>query len=93
MAEEMATSAPARDAAAQKKYDAAMKVMDQGDFKKAHGSFKKFTEEYPDDAEGWYCRAECANYASGMFGAKIKDEEIMDDYMKAMELDDTNPQY
>ena len=93
MAEEMATSAPARDAAAQKKYDAALKVMDQGDFKKAHGSFKKFTEEYPDDAEGWYCRAECANYASGMFGAKIKDEEIMDDYMKAMELDDTNPQY
>ena len=78
MAEEMATSAPARDAAAQKKYDAAMKVMDQGDFKKAHGSFKKFTEEYPDDAEGWYCRAECANYASGMFGAKIKDEEKLE---------------
>ena len=28
-----------------------------------------------------------------MFGAKIKDEEIMDDYTKAIELDDANPQY
>lgn len=93
MAEEMETSGPARDAAAQKKYDAAMKAMDSGDFKKAHSAFKKFTEEYPDDAEGWFFRAESANYASGMFGAKIKEDEIMADYTKAIELDGSNSQY
>lgn len=82
-----------RSAAEQKKFDAAMKSMDQGDFKKAHTAFKKYTEEVPDDAEGWFCRAECGNYASGMFGAKVKDDEIAAAYTKAMELDDTNAQY
>ncbi len=92
MAEEM-ESAYQRSAADQKKFDAAMKAMDQGDFKKAHTAFKKYTEEVPDDAEGWFCRAECGNYASGMFGAKVKDEDIIAAYTKAMELDETNAQY
>lgn len=82
-----------RDANAQKKFDAAMKSMDQGDFKKAYTAFKKYTEEVPDDAEGWYCRAECGNYASGMFGAKVKDDDIAAAYTKAIELDDGNAQY
>ncbi len=80
---------PERDAAAQKKYDAAMKKMDSGDFKAALTAFKKYTDEYPNDAEGWYLRAECANYAGGMFGARIKDEDIIAAYTKAIELDDT----
>lgn len=93
MAEEMEASGPVRDAAAQKKFDAAMKPMDLGDFKKAYSAFKKYTDEFPDDAEGWFCRAECGNYASGMFGAKVKDEETIEAYTKAMELDDSNAQY
>ena len=93
MADEIEASGYQRDAAAQKKFDAAMKPMDMGDFKKAYSAFKKYVEECPDDAEGWYCKAECGNYASGMFGAKVKDEEIIEAYTKAMELDDSNAQY
>ncbi|AGI48326.1 Tetratricopeptide repeat protein [Thermoplasmatales archaeon BRNA1] len=93
MADDAAGNAPARDPAAQKKYDAAMKKMDMGDFKGAFSAFKKFTEEYPDDAEGWYSRAECGNYASGMFGARVKEDEIEAAYTKAIELDDSHPEY
>ena len=93
MADEMSGSAPERSPAAQKKFDASMKAMDSGDFKKAYSAFKKYTEEFPDDAEGWYCRAECGNYASGMFGAKVKDEDIMSAYNKAIELDGGRADY
>ena len=93
MADEISGSAPERDPAAQKKFDAAMRAMDGGDFKKAFSAFKKYTDEFPNDAEGWYCRAECGNYASGMFGAKVKDEEIMDAYNKAIELDGDRADY
>ncbi|MDN5357937.1 MAG: hypothetical protein PWR17_1106 [Candidatus Methanomethylophilaceae archaeon] len=81
------------DATADKKIAAAMKLMDDGDFKKAYSQFKKLTEEYPEDAECWYARAECGNYASGMFGAKIKPEEIATAYEKACELDPENVDY
>lgn len=78
------------DAASNKKLVTAMKTMDEGDFKKAYSQFKKLTEEFPDDAECWYARAECGNYASGMFGAKISTEEIASAYEKACELDPEN---
>ena len=61
-----------------KKLSAGMKAMDEGDFKKAYNSFKKLCADNPDNAECWYYKAECGNYASGMDGAKIKDEEIIE---------------
>lgn len=70
-----------------KKVLAGMKAMDEGDFKKAYSQFKKLAEEYPDNAEIWYYKAECGNYASGMFGAKVSSEEILESYKKAIELD------
>jgi len=85
--------APSRDAAAQKKFDAAMKKMDTGDFKAALTAFKKYTDEFPDDAEGWYFRAECANYAGGIFGARVKDEDVTSAYTKAIELDDSRVEF
>lgn len=90
MADEMEQG---RDPAVQKKFDAAMRAMEQGDFKKAYSAFKKFVTENPGDAEGWYCKAECGNYAAGMFGAKIKEEEIAEAYQKAIEIDGSNPSY
>lgn len=76
-----------------KKLNAGMKAMDEGDFKKAYNSFKKICAENPDNAECWYYKAECGNYASGMDGAKIKDEEIIEAYNKAMDLDPENVDY
>lgn len=76
-----------------KKLSAGMKAMDEGDFKKAYNSFKKICAEYPDNAECWYYKAECGNYASGMEGAKIKDEEIIEAYNKALDLDPENVEY
>ena len=70
-----------------KKLAAGMKAMDEGDFKKAYSTYKKLCEENPDDAECWYYKAECGNMASGMMGAKVKDEEIIEAYNKAIELD------
>ena len=69
------------------------KEMEKGDFKKAYNRFKKATEQEPDSADAWYHRAEAGNLASGIFGAKIKDEEIMDAYNKAIELDPENTDY
>ena len=83
----MADEMQVRDAAAQKKFDAAMRKMETGDFKGALTAFKKYTDEFPGDAEGWYFRAECASGAVGMFGARVKDEEIISAYQKAIELD------
>lgn len=82
-----------RDPAAQKSFDTSMKSMESGDFKKAHAAFKKFVKEYPKDPDGWFCLAESAYYASGMFGAKIKDEDIAEAYQKAIELDRTRPEF
>ena len=76
-----------------KKLMAGMKAMDEGDFKKAYTQFKKLVEEYPDNAECWYFKAECGNYASGMFGAKVSPEEIMQAYNKAIELDGDRVDY
>lgn len=70
----------------EKKLAAGMKAMDEGDFKKAYSAFKKLVVEYPDNADCWYYKAECGNYASGMFGAKVTSEEIMDAYKKAIKL-------
>ena len=44
-----------------KKLAAGMKAMDEGDFKKAYSAFKKLAEEFPDEAECWYYKAECGN--------------------------------
>ncbi|MDR3206408.1 MAG: hypothetical protein LBT41_04890 [Candidatus Methanoplasma sp.] len=76
-----------------KKLQAGMKAMDEGDFKKAYTAFKKLTEEEPGVAEHWYCRAESGNYASGMFGAKVTPEEIMESYRKAIEIDGDRVDY
>ncbi|MCK9323400.1 MAG: hypothetical protein RBR05_05105 [Candidatus Methanomethylophilaceae archaeon] len=77
----------------EKKLAAGMKAMDEGDFKKAYSAFKKLVEECPDNAECWYYKAECGNYASGMFGAKVAPEEIMESYKKAIELDGDRVDY
>ncbi|MDD2779878.1 MAG: tetratricopeptide repeat protein, partial [Candidatus Methanomethylophilaceae archaeon] len=76
-----------------KKLAAGMKAMDEGDFKKAYSQFKKLCVENPNDAECWYYKAECGSLASGMFGAKISNEEIMEAYNKAIELDPENADY
>ncbi|MFA5452313.1 MAG: hypothetical protein WC248_01910 [Candidatus Methanomethylophilaceae archaeon] len=71
----------------EKKLSAGMKAMDEGDFKKAYSLFKKLCVENPEVADCWYYKAECGNMASGMFGAKVSNEEIMEAYNKAIELD------
>ena len=71
----------------EKKLNAGMKAMDEGDFKKAYSQFKKLCVENPDDLDCWFYKAECGNMASGMFGAKVSNDEIMEAYTKAMELD------
>lgn len=76
-----------------KKLAAGMKAMDEGDFKKAYSHFKKLCAENPGIAECWYYKAECGNMASGMFGAKIANEEIVEAYNKAIELDPENADY
>jgi tetratricopeptide (TPR) repeat protein len=81
------------DATPDKKIAAAMKAMDEGDFKKAYSAFKKLVVEFPENAECWYCKAESGNYASGMFGAKADEKDIMDAYKKAMELDPERVDY
>jgi tetratricopeptide (TPR) repeat protein len=81
------------EATPDKKIIAAMKAMDEGDFKKAYSAFKKLVVEYPDNADCWYFKAESGNYASGMFGAKADEQEIMDAYKKAMELDPERVDY
>jgi tetratricopeptide (TPR) repeat protein len=77
----------------EKKFAAGMKAMDEGDFKKAYTAFKKLASENPNDPECWYYKAESGNYASGMFGAKITPEEIMEAYNKAIELDGDKVDY
>lgn len=81
------------EASPEKKIASAMKAMDEGDFKKAYSSFKKLAAEIPDNADVWYCKAECGNYASGMFGAKVDVQEIMDAYKKAIELDGSRVEF
>jgi tetratricopeptide (TPR) repeat protein len=76
-----------------KKLQAGTKAMDEGDFKKAYSTFKKLTEEDPKNAEYWYYKAECGNYASGMFGAKVSPEEIIEAYRKAIEIDGDRVDY
>ena len=83
----MAESSP------EKKIASAMKAMDEGDFKKAYSSFKKLAAEMPDNADVWYFKAECGNYASGMFGAKVDTQEIMDAYKTAIALDGSRVDY
>ena len=77
----------------EKKLNAGMKAMDEGDFKKAYSAFKKLCAENPDNADCWYYKAECGSMASGMFGAKVSNEEIMEAYNKAIELDAENADY
>ena len=77
----------------EKKLNAGMKAMDEGDFKKAYTSFKKLCAENPDIAECWYYKAECGSMAAGMSGAKVSNEEIMEAYNKAIELDAENADY
>ena len=81
------------EATPEKKIANAMKAMDEGDFKKAYTAFKKLAAELPDNADVWYYKAECGNYASGMFGAKVDVQEIMDAYKKAIELDGDRVDY
>lgn len=71
----------------EKKLASGMKAMDEGDFKKAYSVYKKLCAENPDNAQCWFYKAECGNYASGMGEAKVKEEEIMEAYKKAIELD------
>ena len=81
------------EATPEKKIASAMKAMDEGDFKKAYTAFKKLTAEFPDNAEVWYCKAESGNFASGMSGAKISVDEIVEAYNKAIELDPERVDY
>ncbi len=81
------------EATPEKKIVNAIKAMDEGDFKKAYTAFKKLVTEFPDNADIWYYKAECGNYASGMFGAKVDSQEIIDAYKKAIELDEDRVDY
>ncbi len=81
------------EATPEKKIASAMKAMDEGDFKKAYAAFKKLTAEFPEEAEVLYCKAECGNFASGMAGAKISQEDITEAYNKAIELDPERVDY
>ena len=81
------------EATPEKKIATAMKAMDEGDFKKAYTAFKKLTAELPDNADVWYCKAESGNFASGMAGAKISVDEIIEAYNKAIELDPERVDY
>lgn len=81
------------EATPEKKIASAMKAMDEGDFKKAYTAFKKLAAELPESADVWYYKAECGNYASGMFGAKVSTDEIIEAYKKAIELDGENVEY
>ncbi|MCQ2085834.1 MAG: hypothetical protein MJY54_00145 [archaeon] len=69
------------------KLAAGMKTMDTGDFEKAYSDFRKLCNENPKNAECWYYKAECGSMASGMFGTKIDDKEILEAYDKAIKLD------
>ena len=51
MADEISGSAPERDPAAQKKFDAAMRAMDGGDFKKALEYMLKALDMSPEEAK------------------------------------------
>lgn len=75
------------EATPEKKLAAAMKAMEEGDFKKAYTALKKLVVDFPDDPDCWYYKAECGNYAAGMFGAKVDSQEVIDAYKKAIELD------
>jgi len=77
----------------EKKLAEGMRPMDQGDFKKAYSSFKKLAAEFPESAEVWFYKAETGNYAAGMAGAKISDDEVAEAYKKAIELDPGNSEY
>lgn len=66
------------------------KEMEKGDFKKAYSKFKKAAEEFPESAEAWFLKAETGNMASGMFGAKISDDDIVDAYKMAIQLEPEN---
>ena len=66
------------------------KEMEKGDFKKAFSKFKKAAEEFPESAEVWFLKAETGNMASGMFGAKISDDDIIDAYKMAIQLEPEN---
>ncbi len=66
------------------------KEMEKGDFKKAYSKFKKAAEEFPESAEVWFLKAETGNMASGMFGAKISDDDIVDAYKMAIQLEPEN---
>jgi Tfp pilus assembly protein PilF len=81
------------EATPDKKIANAMKAMDEGDFKKAYTAFKKLVVDFPEIADVWYYKAECGNYASGMFGAKVSTDEIIEAYKKAIELDGENVEY
>ena len=81
------------EATPDKKLANAMKAMDEGDFKKAYTALKKLVVDFPDNPDCWYYKAECGNYASGMFGAKVYVQEIMDAYKKAIELDGDRVDY
>lgn len=76
-----------------KKISNAMKAMDEGDFKKAYSYFKKLVIEFPDNAKCWYYKAECGNYASGIFGVKIDIKEIAEAYRMAIKLDSNHADY
>lgn len=77
----------------EKKFNAALKLMDEGKCPEAFTKFKKLCEEYPDNPEVWYFKAESGNMASGMFGKNIKNEDIIEAYNKARDLDSENADY
>lgn len=77
----------------EKQLNDGIRSMEEGDFKKAYSKFKKLTEDSPKSPEAWFLRAESGNMASGMFGAKVSEEEIMASYKKAIELDPENCEY
>jgi tetratricopeptide (TPR) repeat protein len=69
-----------------KDLEAGQKLMGEGEFKKALNKFKKVLKEDQKNAMAWFLKAEC------YIGVpKMNDDEVLEAYNKAIELEEGNP--
>lgn len=66
----------------------AYQLLGEGDYPKALSKFDKVTKVDPNNAEGWFGKAEAA-----VLVPKVKTEDILAAYKKAAELDPKNPMF
>ena len=70
----------------EKELTTAQKLMGEGEFSKALNKFKKILKEDDNIAMAWFLKAEC--YVGV---PKMSDDEVLEAYNKAINLDDANP--